>query len=287
MTHPVLTAGRVAVVTGAAMGIGLAACKRFAALGMRIGMADVLSDELRSARAEVARLARGGERDVLAVPTDVARPEELEALKESVYGAFGEVGLLMNNAATRVGDGPFGRLEDWRSALEVNFWGVVHGVRAFVPRMIESGEAGLVVNTGSKQGITNPPGNLAYNVTKAALKTFTEGLQHELRNIAGCRVSAHLLVPGWTTTGKREHKPGAWLPEQVIEVLLAALERGDFYILCPDDEVTPAMDRNRILWAAGDITENRPPLSRWHPDHAAAFAAFSAYPRASGSGPST
>ena len=286
MTHPVLTAGCVAVVTGAAMGIGLAACRRFAALGMRVAMADVLKDELRSAHAEVARLARGGERDVLAVPTDVARPEELEALKQSVYSTFGEVGLLMNNAATRVGGGPFGRLEDWRSALDVNFWGVVHGVRAFVPAMIEQGEPGLVINTGSKQGITNPPGNLAYNVTKAALKTFTEGLQHELRNIAGCRVSAHLLVPGWTTTGKREHKSGAWLPDQVIDVLLAALARGDFYIICPDDEVSAEMDRQRILWAAGDITENRPPLSRWHPDHAAAFAAFSAHPRASGPGPS-
>jgi NAD(P)-dependent dehydrogenase (short-subunit alcohol dehydrogenase family) len=276
MTHPVLTAGRVAVVTGAAMGIGLAACRRFAALGMRIAMADVLSDELQSARAEAARLARGGERDVLAVPTDVARPEDLEALKERVYGTFGEVGLLMNNAATRTGGGAFGRLEDWRNALEVNFWGVVHGVRAFVPRMIEQSEPGLVINTGSKQGITNPPGNLAYNVTKAALKTFTEGLQHELRNTEGCRVSAHLLVPGWTTTGKRAHQPGAWLPDQVIDVLLAALARGDFYIICPDDEVSAEMDRKRILWAAGDITENRPPLSRWHPDHAKDFAAFSA-----------
>jgi NAD(P)-dependent dehydrogenase (short-subunit alcohol dehydrogenase family) len=286
MSHPVLTAGRVAVVTGAAMGIGLAACKRFAALGMRVGMADVLGDELRSAHAEVVRLAPGGERDVLAVPTDVARPEELEALSERVYGTFGEVGLLMNNAATRVGGGPFGRLEDWRSALDVNFWGVVHGSRAFVPRMIAQGEPGLVINTGSKQGITNPPGNLAYNVTKAALKTYTEGLQHELRNTAGCRVSAHLLVPGWTTTGKREHKPGAWLPDQVIDFLLAALARGDFYIVCPDDEVSAEMDRKRILWSAGDITENRPPLSRWHPDHAAAFAAFSASPRASEPRPS-
>jgi NAD(P)-dependent dehydrogenase (short-subunit alcohol dehydrogenase family) len=276
MTHPVLTAGRVAVVTGAAMGIGLAACRRFAAAGMRVCMADVLADELERARGDVARLAPGGEQDVLAVPTDVARPHDVESLKEAVYAAFGEVGLLMNNAATRTGGGALGRLEDWQEALGVNFWGVVHGVRAFVPRMIESGGAGLVVNTGSKQGITNPPGNLAYNVTKAALRTYTEGLQHELRSTPGCRVSAHLLVPGWTTTGKRAHKPGAWLPEQVIDVLVAALERGDFYILCPDDEVTPEMDRKRILWAAGDVTENRPPLSRWHADHAKDFAAFSA-----------
>ncbi|HZA67709.1 MAG TPA: SDR family NAD(P)-dependent oxidoreductase [Geminicoccaceae bacterium] len=276
MTHPVLTAGRVAVVTGAAMGIGLAACKRFATLGLRVAMADVLVDELRSARDEVARLAPGGERDVLAVPTDVARPQDLESLKEAVWATFGAVGLLMNNAATRVGGGAFARLEDWQDALDVNFWGVVHGVRAFVPRMIERGEPGLVVNTGSKQGITNPPGNLAYNVTKSALKTYTEGLQHELRNTEGCRITAHLLVPGWTTTGRREHKPGAWLPEQVIDHMLAALERGDFYIVCPDDETPPEMDKKRILWSAGDITENRPPLSRWHPDYAGEFMAFSA-----------
>jgi NAD(P)-dependent dehydrogenase (short-subunit alcohol dehydrogenase family) len=275
MTHPVLTAGRVAVVTGAAMGIGRAACRRFAALGMRVCMADVLADELQAARGEVARLAPGGERDVVAVPTDVARADEVEALREAVYATFGEVSLLMNNAATRVGGGALASLEDWRKALNVNFWGVVHGVQAFVPRMIEQGAPGLVVNTGSKQGITNPPGNLAYNVTKAALKTFTEGLQHELRNIPGCRVSAHLLVPGWTTTGKREHKPGAWLPDQVIEHMLGALERGDFYIVCPDNEVTLAMDAKRVLWSAGDITENRPPLSRWHPDYAKEFMAFS------------
>jgi len=276
MSHPVLTAGRVAVVTGAAMGIGLAACRRFAALGMRVGMADVLADELQAARLEVARLAPGGDRDVLTMATDVTRPEDVESLRDAVFAAFGEVGLLMNNAATRVGGGAMGRLEDWHETLRVNFWGVVHGVSAFVPRMIEQREPCVVINTGSKQGITNPPGNLAYNVTKAALRTYTEGLQHELRNTPGCRVSAHLLVPGWTTTGKREHQPGAWLPDQVIDVLVAALDRGDFYIICPDDEVSSEMDRMRILWSAGDITENRPPLSRWHPDYAKAFAAFSA-----------
>ena len=215
-----------------------------------------------------------GEKNVLAVPADVARAADLEALRNTVYERFGEVGLLMNNAASRTGGGVWAPLEDWHVAMDVNFWGVVHGVRAFVPRMIEQRTACLVVNTGSKQGITNPPGNTVYNITKSALKTYTEGLAHELRNTADCRVSAHLLVPGWTTTGKREHKPGAWLPDQVIDVLVAALGRGDFYIICPDDDVTPEMDRKRILWAAGDLTENRPALSRWHPDFAEAFARF-------------
>jgi NAD(P)-dependent dehydrogenase (short-subunit alcohol dehydrogenase family) len=274
MTHSVLTAGRVAVVTGAAMGIGLAACRRFARLGMKVCMADVDAAELETARAEVARLAPDGQSGVLAVPTDVAKPADLEALRDAVYERFGEVGLLMNNAASRTGGGVWAPLGDWHVAMNVNFWGVVHGVRAFLPRMIAQKTPCQVVNTGSKQGITNPPGNTVYNITKSALKTYTEGLQHELRNTDGCRVSAHLLVPGWTTTGKRAHKPGAWLPDQVIGVLLAGLERGDFYIICPDDDVTPAMDRKRILWGAGDLTENRPALSRWHPDFADAFAKF-------------
>jgi hypothetical protein len=272
MTDPVLSTGRVAVVTGAAMGIGLAACRRFAGLGMKVCMVDVDADELQAAHARLAALTPDGEKNVMAVPADVARPADLEALRRMVYERFDEVGLLMNNAASRVGGGVWAPLEDWHAAMNVNFWGVVHGVRAFVPRMIEQGTPCLVVNTGSKQGITNPPGNTVYNITKSALKTFTEGLQHELRNTPGCQVSAHLLVPGWTTTGKREHKPGAWLPEQVIDVLVAALERRDFYIICPDGDVTPEMDRKRILWAAGDLTENRPALSRWHPDHADAFA---------------
>jgi NAD(P)-dependent dehydrogenase (short-subunit alcohol dehydrogenase family) len=258
------------------MGIGLAACRRFAALGMRVCMADVLADELQAARGEVASLAPGGERDILAVPTDVARWEGVESLREAVYATFGEVDLLMNNAATRVGGGALGRLEDWQDAMDVNFWGVVHGVSAFVPRMLEQGGPALIVNTGSKQGITNPPGNLAYNVSKSALRTYTEGLQHELRNTEGCRVTAHLLIPGWTTTGKNRHRPGAWMPDQVIDGLLAALDRGDFYIICPDDETTWEMDRKRILWSAGDLVENRPALSRWHHDYAREFAQFCA-----------
>jgi NAD(P)-dependent dehydrogenase (short-subunit alcohol dehydrogenase family) len=272
MTQAVLAEGRVAVVTGAAMGIGLATCRRLASLGMNVAMADVDAAELRLAEGEVAEVAARGRDAVLAMPTDVARPEEIAALRDAVYDRFGEVGLLMNNAATRVSGGSSDDLGDWRRAMEVNFWGVVCGVRAFLPAMLEQRTACAIVNTGSKQGITNPPGNLIYNVTKSAVKVYTEGLQHELRNTPGCRVSAHLLIPGWTTTGKRDHKPGAWLPDQVAEVLLVALRRGDFYIMCQDNEVTPEMDAKRILWAAGDIIENRPPLSRWHSDYAEAFA---------------
>ena len=274
-THPVLTQSRVAVITGAASGIGLAASKRLASLGMKVCMVDIIEDELHVNCEEVAKLAKNGSEDVFAAPADVSRLEDLQSVKEAVYRKFGEVGLLMNNAATRSKGSALENYENWQRALGVNLWGVIHGVQTFVPAMIAQQTPCLVVNTGSKQGITTPPGNTAYNVTKAGLKAYTEGLQHELRNIDGCQVTAHLLIPGWTTTGKRDHQPGAWLPDQVIDVLLSSLEKGDFYILCPDNEVTLEMDKQRILWAAGDIISNRPPLSRWHPDYTEEFKKFS------------
>ena len=220
-------------------------------------------------------MAAGGFDDVLAVPTDVGRIEDWQALKDAVYGKFTETGLLMNNAVTREDACTWENNEHWRRTLNVNLWGVINGVQTFVPPMIGQGTPSVVVNTGSKQGITNPPKNPPYNVSKAALKAYTELLQHELRNTRGCKVTAHLLVPGWTTTRNRKHMKGAWLPDQVIDVLLAALEEGDFYIICPDGEVTPEMDRRRILWAAGDIVDNRPPLSRWHGGYDEAFEKFS------------
>ncbi len=276
MTHPVLSPGGSAVVTGAASGIGLAAAKRFASFGMKVCLADLESAAFDAARDAVAEVAPGGAGDVLAVATDVANPDDLATLKNRVDQAFGGTGLLMNNAVMREKADPTREAEIWRRNMEVNFWGVVNGVQAFVPAMIESGRPGIVVNSGSKQGITNPPGNAPYNVAKAALKSYTELLDHELRNTDGCRVRAHLLIPGMTTTGAREHRPGAWWPDQVVDVMIAALEAERFYILCPDGEVTPEMDRKRILWAAGDIFEGRPALSRWHADYGASFEAFNA-----------
>ena len=182
----------------------------------------------------------------------------------------------MNNAATRTGGGALDAVDNWQQSLAVNLWGPIHGVQAFLPLMLKQPAPSLIVNTGSKQGITNPPGNSAYNMTKAALKSYTESLQHELRSLPNCPVSAHLLIPGWTTTGDRPHAPGAWLPEQVADFMIDALGRGDFYVLCPDNDVSPAMDHQRIRWAAEDIAQNRPPLSRWHPDFQATFQAYTA-----------
>jgi hypothetical protein len=144
--------------------------------------------------------------------------------------------------------------------------------------MLAQDGPGLVINTGSKQGITLPPGNSAYNVSKAGLKAYTELLAHELRGAAAGRITAHLLIPGSTWTGMTrrsgEKPPGAWTAEQVADFMIDGIERGDFYLLCPDNDVQRALDEKRVAWMAGDIIENRPALSRWHPDYAERFAAF-------------
>lgn len=276
---PALAAGNTAVITGAASGIGLAAARRLAEFGMKIVLADRGGAALDSAGEAIAAIAPGGAQDVLAFACDVSKPENLAALADATEEAFGVPSLLMNNAGVGNNPGkPWENPDAWRKLIDINFWGAVHGVEAFAEAMIASGKPGLIVNTGSKQGITTPPGNLAYNVSKAALKVYTEGLEHELRNTAGGKMSAHLLIPGFTytglTTGATEKPAGAWTGEQVVDFMLESLTRGDFYILCPDNEVQRPTDERRMAWAAGDVIENRPALSRWHPDHKAAFEEF-------------
>ncbi|MFI4995893.1 MAG: SDR family NAD(P)-dependent oxidoreductase [Hyphomicrobiales bacterium] len=279
MPHPALSASHVAVVTGGASGIGLAAARRFAGLGMKVCIADIGREKLDRALRELASIAQGGAESVLAVECDVSRVDQVRQLESEVRRNFGAVHVLMNNAGIQPGSAIFGPQDNWQRIIAVNLFGIVHGTQVFVPGMIGQAGAGLVINTGSKQGITTPPGDPAYNVSKAGVKAFTEALQHELRNTSGCRISAHLLIPGFVftplTAKNRTEKPaGAWTPEQTVDFMLERLEAGDFYILCPDNDVERSIDERRILWAAGDIVENRPPLSRWHPDYAENFAEF-------------
>jgi NAD(P)-dependent dehydrogenase (short-subunit alcohol dehydrogenase family) len=279
MPHPALSPDHVAVVTGGGSGIGLAAAMRFARSGMKVCIADLGSDRLREAEAKLSSVAAGGAANIMVMATDVSRIEEVTALESAVRKRFGGTDVLMNNAGIQPGSTMFGPAENWRRVLGVNLWGVIQGSQVFAPGMIERGRTGLIINTGSKQGITTPPGDPAYNVSKAGVKAFTEALQHELRNTPGSRLSAHLLIPGFvftglTAKGRTEKPAAAWTAEQTVDFMIERIEAGDFYILCPDNDVPRPLDERRILWAAGDIVENRPPLSRWHPDFAEAFAAF-------------
>jgi len=271
--HPALAPGKVAVVTGAASGIGLAAARRFAGLGMRVCLAD--RDEARLAEA----ISGSASPRLDASVVDVSDRASVTAFAAAVTERFGAVSVLMNNAGVAGGGDALSNPDGWSRVLGVNFFGVLHGVQAFVPAMADSGEPGIVINTGSKQGITQPPGDTAYNVSKSGVKALTEGLAHTLRNRPGCKVTAHLLIPGFTYTGMTarrvpERPPGAWTPEQVVDRLLEGIASDEFYVLCQDNETTRDQDHKRILWAAQDLIESRPALSRWHPEWKDAFERF-------------
>lgn len=272
----VMDKGKVAVVTGAASGIGFAAARSFAARGMCVVLVDVDRDRLAEAVKAVAAQSKSPRTDIVSIQADVSDLDAVSALERAVVERFGRVHVLMNNAGIQPGSSLFGPQANWDRVCGVNLMGIVHGTRVFGPGMIAHGEPAMIINTGSKQGITTPPGDPAYNVAKAGVKAFTEALQHELRNTPDCNVSAHLLIPGFvftplTARGRTEKPAAAWTPEQTVDFMMESLARGDFYILCPDNDVDRATDEKRIAWAAGDIIENRPPLSRWHPDYTEKF----------------
>ena len=279
MSHAVMSPNNVAVITGGASGLGFAAAMRFARSGMKVCVADLGTDRLAEAEAKLRSASSGGAANVMTREVDVSRFEDVSALEAAVRERFGGTDVLMNNAGIQPGSKMFGPLQNWQRIIGVNLWGVIHGAQAFAPGMIQRGRPGLIINTGSKQGITTPPGDPAYNVSKAGVKAFTEALQHGLRNTGGGKISAHLFIPGFvftplTAQGRTEKPAAAWTPEQTVDFMLERVEAGDFYILCPDNDVPRKLDERRILWAAGDIVENRPALSRWHPDYAEAFAKF-------------
>ena len=267
----VFRSGGVAVITGGANAIGAATARLLAAKGMKLVLFDRDAERLNAA-------SRTIDGDVRTLAGDVAKFDDVERLRDLALNSFGRVDLLMNNAA--VGgqdDTAWSGIDAWRRILDTNLWGVINGVQAFAPAMIAQDGPSAIVNTGSKQGITNPPGHPAYAVSKSGVKTLTEQLAHELREATGDRVRAHLLIPGWTFTGMSSDpvKPdGAWTAEQVAEQMISGVDARDFYILCPDNQATPGVDAARIRWAAGDLAENRPALSRWHKDWAAKFAAY-------------
>lgn len=152
--------------------------------------------------------------------------------------------------------------------MDTNLFGVINGIATFLPSLRAQTTPTAIVITGSKQGLTNPPGNPAYNASKAAVRSLAEHLSYDLR---ATPTSVHLLIPGWTYTGLvkqamgglKEKPKGAWWPEQVAQFLEEKMAEDCFYVVCPDNDVSEEMDRKRILWTAGDVVEGRPPLSRW------------------------
>lgn len=271
-----MKAGNTAVVTGAAGGIGLEAAKRFADAGMNVVLVDVKADAL----AEATDSLQASSGRIVNRICDVSDHDAVLKLSRSVEAEFGKVHCLMNNAGIgRMGTKPWEDLDAFHGLISINLMGVIHGCHAFIPGMLAHGESAAVINTGSKQGITRPPGNYAYNLSKAGVLSYTESVSHALRLEEDCNITAHLLIPAFVYTPMvsafiPQKPPFAATAEETVDFMLASLERGDFYILCPDNETPRPLDEKRIQWTADDIIKNRPALSRWHPDYAEAYKAF-------------
>lgn len=272
-----MKAGNNAVITGGAGGIGLAVAIRFAEAGMNVMIADLDAEVLDAAGDKISAVGSG---KVHTQVCDVSDNAQVESLREAALQQLGSVHCLMNNAGAGLRTAsPWADLESWKKQIDINLWGIIHGCHAFVPHMIEAGGRRAVINTGSKQGITNPPGNYAYNMSKAGVKNYTESLAHALRQEEGCEVSAHLLVPGFTYSGMiarfmPEKPAGAWACEQVADFMLESLGAGDFYVLCPDNDTPRELDEKRIQWNTDDLILNRSALSRWDDEYQGAYEAF-------------
>ena len=203
--------GRTAVVTGGASGMGRAFCERFARAGMRIVVADVEQGALDTA---VAALREGGA-EVIGVRGDVSRPEDNEALLAATIDAFGAANVVCLNAGVSGTNGPSWKLslDDWRWTLDVNLWGVIHGIRTFVPHLLSHGD-GHVVTTASIAGHTSSPFGAPYNVSKHGVATLSETLFHELRK-EGSTIGVTCLCPGFVNTNimrSARNRPGTATP---------------------------------------------------------------------------
>ncbi|KAF5549292.1 20beta-hydroxysteroid dehydrogenase [Fusarium mexicanum] len=253
----VFSPGSTALITGAGSGIGLAIAKTCRSKGMRT----LLVDNNEEALEALTKTHFPNDSDVVTSKVDVSSTSDWQALKKLALDKFDSIEFLVLNA---------GRARQLLTSktLETNLFGVIHGINTFLSVVQDAAKSKptSIVVTGSKQGITNPPGNPAYNASKAAVKTLAEHLSWDLKDTS---TSVHLLVPGWTYTGLTRATPGgvkpagAWTAEQVADYLYEKMGKNEFYIICPDNDVTEEQDKKRMTWAAGDVAQRRPPLSRW------------------------
>ncbi|KAF7890937.1 uncharacterized protein EAF01_010746 [Botrytis porri] len=287
-----LNPGNTALITGGASGIGFSFAETCVKAGLNVILVDNNGDNLGAAQMYLSQL--NGEGQVVGLNIDVGVEEEWESVKDVVEGDFdGTLHILFLNAgfssrgsfATPSSSSYFSKI------LSVNLFGVINGINTLLPSITSHTNPSSIIITGSKQGITNPPGNPAYNASKAAVKTLAEHLSFDLREKKN--IGVHLLVPGWTYTGLTgsgspfivsadkvekaglEKKPkGAWSADQMTEYLQEKMGEGKFYIICPDGDVSEEMDRKRMAWGAGDVVQGRLPLSRWREEYKGEFEEF-------------
>ena len=264
---------KVAVITGAASGIGLALADRALEEGMRIVLADVETAPLEQA----ARTLEGAGGEVLAVPCDVSKADAVADLAKRTLDRFGGVHLLFNNAGVGSGGPAWEQsLADWQWVLGVNLMGVVHGIHTFVPIMLAQGEPAHIVNTASMAGLVTTPGLAAYNVSKHSVVTLSETLALELAE-RGAPIKVSVLCPGWVNTRIAEAErnrpggPGAGamneamrkaiargLPaEQVADLVFAAVRSGKFYILTHPSWKPLIRQRMQAILDEGDPADGR------------------------------
>jgi NAD(P)-dependent dehydrogenase (short-subunit alcohol dehydrogenase family) len=265
--------GKVAVITGAASGIGRSLALRCAQQGMRVVIADKDAEALRVTAAELQ--ATGA--DVLAVPTDVAQAQAVEALGEATISAFGSVHLLCNNAGVGIVTPILeSTIADWEWALGVNLWGVIHGVRVFTPLMRAEQSPCHIVNTASIAGLISPPGLGIYRTTKHAVVAFSEALYHELAEHAP-HIHVSVLCPGIVKTRilgsayREEKQPtdtpqsqgkddreahrlqqavdAGMEPEVIADLVLSAVREERFYILTHPERNWQIRDRMEAILA--------------------------------------
>ncbi len=214
---------RVAVVTGAASGIGRGLAERFAAEGMKVVLADIEPEALAEAEADLR--TKGA--TVLAVETDVSKAEDVEALARKTIDAFGAVHVVCNNAGVAVGGLSWERtLADWQWVMGVNLWGVIHGIRVFVPIMLEQNTEGHVVNTASTAGLSTAPGLPIYHATKHAVVALSEVLHHEFA-VTGAKLRASVLCPLYVDTrivDSARNRPGELQNDPELEVRRPEME---------------------------------------------------------------